>query len=64
MWALLSMNSLHVVGTKNRVAAQVEVQVCIVVGGRAAGSGLEKRSRSAGRGASACGHCCRCIRYV
>jgi len=29
--------------------------MCIVVGGRATDSGLEKRSDSAGRGASSCG---------
>ena len=45
--------SLLVVGTNSEVAAQVEMQVhvCIVGGGRAMDSNLEKRSGSAVRGA-------------
>ena len=63
------MYSLQVVGKEeNEVAThysvEVQVHVCIVVGGRATDSGLEKRSGSAGRAASSCGHSCRCIRYV
>ena len=47
-------------GTESEMAAQVEAQVhvCIVVGGRTADSGHEKRIGSAGRGTSACVHRC------
>ena len=39
-------------GTKSEMVAQVEAQVhvCVVVGGLAKDSGLEKRNGSAGRG--------------
>ena len=47
------MTSLHVVGTRSEIVAQVEVHVhvCMVVGGWATDSGLEKRIGSANRGA-------------
>jgi len=55
----VGLRQLQIVGSKSAVVSQVEVHVGIVVGGRAADSGLKKRSGSAGRGASACGHSCR-----
>jgi len=56
---VVGLRQLQIVGSKSAVESHVEVHVCIVVGGQAADSGLEKRNGSAGRGASACGHSCR-----
>ena len=43
MYALLWVGGIQIVGTRSKVAAQVEVHVhvCIVVGGWATDSGLE-----------------------
>ena len=63
---VVGLRQLQIEGSKSAVLSQVEVHVHvgIVVGGWATDSGLEKRIGSAGRGASACGHSFRCIRYM
>ena len=60
MCAYFWVGGLQIGGTRSELGAQVEVQVhvCLLVGGRAADWGHEKRIGSAGRGTSANIHSC------